>query len=50
MAYTDEEEKLMNNVLEKLHKYVDEMEKAAEEEGKDFKSFLSIGDWFLNFC
>jgi hypothetical protein len=50
MAYTDEEEKLMNDVLEKLHKYADEMEKGAEEEGKDFKSFLFKGDWFLNFC
>jgi hypothetical protein len=50
MAYTDEEKELMNDVLGKLHEYVDGMEEAAEEEGKDFKSFLYSGDWFLEFC
>jgi hypothetical protein len=50
MAYTEEERKLMDDILEKIHEYIDAMEKASEEEGKDFKSFLYKGDWFLEFC
>jgi len=49
-TYTDEENDLMNDVLEKLHEYVDEMKKAADEDGKDFRAWLFEGNWFLDFC
>ena len=48
--FTKDEKKLINEVLEDLHEYIDDMEKGAEEEGKDLKSFLFKLDWFLDFC
>jgi len=48
--FTEEEEKIMNEVLEEIHEYIDEMERTANEEGKDFKKFLFNGDWFMDFC
>jgi hypothetical protein len=48
--YSEEEKKLMDEFLEKSHKYINIMEKASKKAGKDFKAFLFEGDWFLDFC
>jgi hypothetical protein len=48
--FTDKEKTIMNEVLEEIHEYIDEMEKASEKVGKNINSFLFEGDWFLYFC
>jgi hypothetical protein len=48
--YTEEEKILIDEVLEEIHEYIDEMEKSSEKVGKNINSFLFEGDWFLDFC
>jgi hypothetical protein len=52
MTLSDEEIKLINNVLDELHEYIEDMEQTAVERGKaeEFKAWLFEGNYFLDFC
>ena len=45
MTFTDDEKKLMDDVMKDLHELFSVMQRAAE-----FKAWLFEGDWFLNYC